>query len=634
MTVRNIGRYEVKGRLGRGGMAEVFSAYDPVLNRSVAIKVLPSQLTFQTELRQRFEYEVKTIGSLNHPAIVPVHDVGEHEGQPYLVMAHMLGGSLRQKLGRLTNQEIAAIFKRLADAVDKAHQKGIVHRDIKPDNVLLDDDGRAYLADFGIARALEATAPFTAGIGTAAYMSPEQVKGEALDGRSDIYALGVTLFELWAGEPPYQGANANTVMYKHVQDPIPNILQRNPKLPPACRTIINKAMAKQPRDRYGTARELAEAITAVAYPPQPPTADSPKRPFWERTVWQWVIAVSVIIGIFAGMAQIYSTVSPNPTVTTERPTVTPESPAATPEPPTATPKLPTATPEPPAAAPEPVAGQAQVREIDGMVMRWVPGGTFQMGSDPAQDTQAQDDEQPQHAVTLDDYLIDQTEVTNAMFAIFVTKTGHETTAEKEGNGYNWDGDSWELIDGANWQQPQGPESDINGLEQHPVVLVSWDDADAYCRWAGGRLPTEAEWEYAARGDAGVIYPWGDDFDGTRLNFCDTNCPFDWRDATVNDGYERTAPVGSYFPAGDSWVGVQDMAGNVWEWVYDGYGAGYYNNSPDANPSGPESGDFKVLRGGSWNLTAFNTRAASRRSYANPASRNINVGFRCVLPPGQ
>jgi serine/threonine-protein kinase len=589
--------------------------------------------------------------------------------------------------------ETTLIFHRLAAGLDKAHEKGFIHRDLKPDNVLFDEEGLAYLADFGIARPTEALSPLTQSgnvIGTPTYMSPEQIRGQKLNGRSDIYSLGVMLFEMWAGQRPYQATTTYDLMNMHVQEPIPDILQRNPKLPPACQTVITKAMAKQPSERYATAREMAEAITAVFHQPslpepiptpplktprfvqretvaeQPPARPAPPgaqaaapaapKPRRQTAVW-WVAGLGVALYalwqlVFAGGGQENPTPTPiiavveqratatskPPTATLEPVTVTPKPLTATPKSPIATPVLPTATLEPVTVTPKPLTatpgagiplGATRVRPADGMVLR----GTFQMGSDPAQDPQAFDDEQPQHAVTVDGYWIDQTEVTNTMFATFVTATSHETTAEKEGSGLNWDGDRWEWIDGANWQQPQGPDSSINGLETHPVVLVSWFDADAYCRWAGGRLPTEAEWEYAARGDDGRIYPWGDNFDGTQLNFCDKNCPFTHADANADDGYERNAPVGSYSPAGDSWVGAQDMAGNVWEWVYDRYGTDYYGNSPAVNPTGPESGSLKVLRGGSWSDGAINTRAANRY-YDYPGNRNDLFGFRCVVAPGQ
>lgn len=186
---------------------------------------------------------------------------------------------------------------------------------------------------------------------------------------------------------------------------------------------------------------------------------------------------------------------------------------------------------------------------------------------------------------------------------------------------------WLYTDRADWRHPQGPSSSLTGLSQHPVVLVSWDDATAFCEWAGGRLPTEAEWEYAARGPQNRVYPWGDSFDGRRLNYCDKNCPFDWADQAVDDGYEFTAPSGSY-PNGASWVGALDMAGNVWEWVNDWYGS--YGLSLQTNPTGPASDEYRVLRGGAWsNYVVSNVRSAVRGSGARPDDRSSDLGFRCT-----
>ena len=329
-----------------------------------------------------------------------------------------------------------------------------------------------------------------------------------------------------------------------------------------------------------------------------------------------------------------------PTIATATPTATdmPEAtatltaePSDTPPPPT-----PTYTPSPPTATNDPNIPPSNaslhdtwLRPKDEMTMVFVPSGTFLMGSDPDDDPDAQNDEQPQHQVTLGAFWLDQTEVTNEQFGQFVTASpGYETTAESEGTGYIYMDGGAEETAGVDWQHPSGPDSDLSGLNSHPVVLVSWEDADAYCEWAGGSLPTEAQWEYAARGKDSRLYPWGNEFDGTQLNFCDTNCEFSLKDASVDDGYEQTAPVGNY--SGDSWVGAQDMAGNVWEWVADWYGS--YSGASQNNPTGPADGTFKVLRGGAWNYNQPQVRVANRGRNM-PVRRLDTHGFRCVVSPG-
>ncbi len=302
------------------------------------------------------------------------------------------------------------------------------------------------------------------------------------------------------------------------------------------------------------------------------------------------------------------------------------------EEPTETPLLsPTATETPiPTPTPEPTLGigSTVINPIDEAVLVYVPEGEFLMGSEV---DDAWNDERPQRLVYLDTFWIYQNPVANAQFAAFVDASGHQTSAEEIGWGWAWDGANWVQTGGAYWRAPEGPHSDIADRDDHPVVQMSWHDAAAYCQWAGGRLPTEAEWEKAARGTDGRRFPWGDDpVTGDRANFCDANCPMDWADQTRDDGYGRTSPVGSY-PAGASPYGALDMAGNVWEWVADWYAADYYSRAPAENPTGPASGESHVLRGGSWSSFDGNLRTSNRGWYCPGCWYFIN-GFRCVHLP--
>ena len=309
--------------------------------------------------------------------------------------------------------------------------------------------------------------------------------------------------------------------------------------------------------------------------------------------------------------------TPTPTFT-PTPTITP-TPTLTPSP-TPTPTL---TP-----TPLPEIGATLVSPVDGMVLMYVPAGEFRMGSRPGD---GDDNEHPRHLVRLDAFWMDQTEVTNAMFALFVEATGYETAAERTNAGLMWLYGEWNWVEGANWLHPRGPDSNIDGLENHPVVQVSWNDAVAYCTWVGRRLPTEAEWEYAASGTDGRYFPWGNqDPTGTLLNFADANSHLDWADANSNDGYEFTAPVGSY-PSGASPFGLLDMAGNVTELVADWFDAQYYSDSPQVNPTGSISGDYRAMRGGSFIADYYYARNAAR-SWISQTDQAYHTGFRCVLTP--
>ena len=326
-----------------------------------------------------------------------------------------------------------------------------------------------------------------------------------------------------------------------------------------------------------------------------------------------------------------------PTATPVPATATQVAVAATHTPlrPTATPVLPTSPPtaiptENPTPGPLPQAGATGVWEKDDSVMVYVPAGQFEMGSDDdgvdyamqlcselSDDCQRRwyENQQPAHTVALDGFWIDKYEVTNAQYQKCVEAGECQAPTT------------------CNWGQPTYGKAD---KADHPAVCVDWQGAQEYCEWAGGRLPTEAEWEYAARGPASNVFPWGDTFDGTLANSCDTNCTLAWKYAGYDDGYAQTAPVGSY-PDGTSWCGAEDMAGNVWEWVSDWYDSDYYRVSPAENPGGPSSGEHRVARGGSWrDGSNGELHLAAMRYYPGvPSLRTSNVGFRCTaVSPGE
>lgn len=266
LTGKTIGGYEIQDVVGRGGMATVYRAHQVSMNRSVAVKVLPEQYINDDTYLQRFNQEVAIVAKLEHRSIVPVHDYGEFNGQPYIVMRYMSGGSVDDllKLGPIELDTIVEVIEQIAPALDYAHGKNVLHRDLKPSNVLLDDDGGAYLTDFGIARVLGEQHPSgitTQGVvGTPSYMSPEQAQGLPLDGRSDIYALGVMLFEMCTGRRPFEGDTPYGIAVMQVTTPPPSPRSLNAQLSFAVEEVIYKTLRKKREERFPNAVALAEAL--------------------------------------------------------------------------------------------------------------------------------------------------------------------------------------------------------------------------------------------------------------------------------------------------------------------------------------------------------------------------------------
>jgi hypothetical protein len=269
MFPQQIGRYEIKGELGRGGMAIVYQAYDPRFERDVAIKILPHEFLYDPSFRARFEREARTIARLEHFAIVPVHDFGEHDGQPYLVMRYMSGGSLFDRISKgwpLSLETAAHIVERTAAALDTAHHRAIIHRDVKPGNILFDQNGQPYLTDFGIVKLTEATAQLTGSgmVGTPAYMAPEMARPGGVTRLIDVYALGVTLYQMLAGSLPYDADTPMGLLMAHVTEPIPDVREATPGLSDDVQVVLERALAKDPLDRYQRAGELADALGEIA----------------------------------------------------------------------------------------------------------------------------------------------------------------------------------------------------------------------------------------------------------------------------------------------------------------------------------------------------------------------------------
>jgi formylglycine-generating enzyme required for sulfatase activity/predicted Ser/Thr protein kinase len=614
-----LGKYEILEEIGRGGFAVVYKARDTSLDRVVALKVLDLYWAKDPSFVTRFGQEARGAARLRHPNIITVYEAGEAEGQLFIAMEYVPGLTLRELLereGALPLERASSILEQVADALDYAHQQGVIHRDVKPANIMVEDTEhgqRATLMDFGLVKAMAGSTALTSLgtlLGSPEFMAPEQADPERaaeVGPAADRYALGIVAYQMLTGRVPFIG-NTPATLNAHEHKPVPQPRSLRPDLPKPAAAALLKMLAKAPGDRYPTATAFVAALRR--------DLRSEKEPRQPLPVWAWatgagLVAVALIVFVLVlngggdengkptdtpttaaavippstDIPQL--TATPEPTDTAARPTDTPEAVVSpTPQPTDAPTAADTATPRPtdtptPSEVPALGIGSTTTRERDGAVMVYVPGGTFQMGS-----TEGADDEQPVHSVTLDSFWIDQTEVTNAQYR----KCVEDGACEEPGC---WD------------------DSDLNAPDQ-PVVCVIWYEAQAYCEWAGGRLPTEAEWEYAARGPQGNKYPWGDDEPTCEL-------------AQFSECSGKAASVGS-FPDGASWSEALDMAGNVWEWVNDWYGE--YPSTDQTNPIGPETGDNKVLRGGSWGNFAGDVRSAYR-SRGIPHDSNSSDGFRCV-----
>ncbi|HSH02463.1 MAG TPA: bifunctional serine/threonine-protein kinase/formylglycine-generating enzyme family protein [Anaerolineae bacterium] len=516
---RKLGRYHLRRRLGKGGMAAVFQAYDPNFDRLVAIKILPPEFLHTTHFRTRFRTEARIIASLEHPAIVPVYDFNVYKNLPYLVMRYMSGGTLIDRIAQsptglpLTN--ILAIASRIASALDQAHQKGIVHRDLKAANILFDEHQAAFLADFGIAKVTEGDTNITGNqmIGTPAYMSPEQAEGrQDIDHHADIYSFAILLFEMLTGQLPFYGETPMRLAMQHITAPVPPIHKKNNNLSPQVHQIFVKALAKNPQARYHNATDFINALAVTLRP--------------------------------AHIKRITPLKSSPPT--------------PPPSPPATNPTDPTITADHSSTTQTITSAHSAKKSVR------IPAGHFLAGTQ-------------KESYFLNEYWIDTTPITNAEYEQFIQATNYPPPKH--------------------WGGPQAPPDIAN----HPVTFVSLRDAQAYATWAHKRLPTELEWEKAARYTDGRIYPWGNN--PPTPDHCNY-------ESTIG----HTTPVGAYSPLGDSPYGCTDMAGNVWEWT---------NSLYDKHLN------LYTIRGGAWNYGPGYSRTTARDGLI-PKGNNNATGFRLVL----
>ena len=595
-------KYKIIRQLGQGGMAQVWLAEEIKMgNRQAAIKVQLPGISDQGNqiLQARFQREIEVSAELakaDTTNVVKALTVEPFEDGNLLIMEYMVGGDLEKRINDhplgMPVEDVIKIAKEILIALDAIHNHplGIIHRDIKPSNILFNAKGEACLGDFGLAQIGRTAGQLSGALSgqvlvfTPRYRAPELDNPNAyINTAADIFSFGCVMWEMLTGKVYKDyGKSASTF---------------NNKIPAWLDNILNRCLEKNPQDRFLIAKEILDSInkhadetgrkvpekakpkkaksTKSVKRDESDTFDEPTNNILERILFKWkklqekekitlVVAITTLM-LVSFLVFRFLPLTATGTKSTKTNGTDSKQHIDIVE-----------------------TSSSIISKVDRMRMVYVPAGEFIMGSQDGKN-----DELPMHTVNLDAYYIDQTEVTYAQFKLCV-KAG-----------------ACDQPDFNNYYQ--------STYLNHPVVNVSWNDADAYCQWAGRQLPTEAQWEKAARGTDGRTYPWGEGIDCDRANY------------SACDDFSQTSPVGYSGWRGASPYSAWDMAGNVWEWVADWYDSDYYLNAPSANPTGPISGTDRVLRGGSW-YNHMNLARASYRHYKNPDDKYNFIGFRCALSP--
>lgn len=665
------GRYQLDAAIGSGGMGDIYRARRLHIGDTVAVKVLRPEVVDNAQSRQRFYREARAAAMLHHPNAVVIHDFGEDsDGTAYIVMELLEGRNLRHLLvesGTVAPQRAVNIIRQACAALEAAHRGGIVHRDIKPDNIMLLDAhsgvDHVKVLDFGIAKlrdkaldtlSLEKNLTNVGTvIGTPHYMSPEQCQGEPADSRSDIYSLGVVIYEMLTGVTPFVAKTPTGVAIKHVTEPPRPLTEHRPELSPEIEKVVLRALEKEPGARQQSALELAHDLNVAlkgdagsadlsflpgtpAVAPVPETTLDPA-----ETVQFSTPGGEHTQPVTATTGNPYATQVSGPDAT-EALRRTTGSNAATPKgtvpvaATTGSPKVKTAgatkqklplnligigaagiivlalaswlvvrgfgggekpivvPAEPtPAATVDATATVSPSPPTPPTGMAFVPGGEFTLGREDGEP-----DERPTRMVAVKPFFIDQNEVTNEQYQKFLDETKYPPPPSWKGGHF-----------------PQGAET-------LPVTDVTWEDAMTYARSVGKRLPTEEEWEFAARGTDGRLFPWGNDWQPDHAN----------SKAKANEK-RQAQPVGQS-PQGDSPFGLHDLSGNAWEWTSSDYVA-YPGGFIEPPPAG--FSNLKVIRGGSFDSSPKSATTtlrrgwpATRKDWPTPGNaRYDQTGFRCA-----
>lgn len=611
-------KYHIITKLGAGGMGSIYKARRVHIGDLVAIKVLHPELVGDQQAIERFRREAQAAARLKHINAVGIHDFAvSGGGLVYIAMELVEGTSLAtiiKEQGHLAPSYVAEILSKVCSALDEAHSQNIVHRDLKPDNILVNPakgEVGVKVLDFGIAKLRDLSPSINTltdermVVGTPQYMSPEQCMGEEVDGRSDIYSLGIVLYEMLTGVLPFQSPTLTAVIVQHVTVPPLPLRQINSQITHGVERAVMRALQKHKEERPQTAGELAKEFISgmknatpahyivngsgqTDFTPETKQAKAAARekikqaddriagPISgyglgaqpaeysiaevERRNYRAMGILSVVVLALLLTAAWMLIRSRQAESSQQLNSNTPQEAAED--------KLPDDAKR--SVSPEPPGG-----------MVYVTGGEFLMGRDDGGEY-----ERPQHQAAVSPFFIDRFEVTCEEYKKFIDETGHRFPSE--------------------WSRGNYPSA----WARRPVTGVDWDDVNAYAKWAGKRLPTEQEWEFAARGADSRLYPWGNEWKAKAAN----------ADTASHKHVDR---VGVH-SAGPSPFGAHDMAGNVWEWTASDLAA-----YPGGALPGQAPGEMKVIRGGSWRENRDKVTTAFRKGLPPRGGEYDNVGFRCV-----